>query len=189
MTDYTTLNDIMLMIQNNDHTAFINHIPTLEHDELISQLVSTLCNTTHSSHWLESAMPKFNVNVDPDILQQNIMTLIQQDVSIETLRKISAILIDPSLVNFTMKQTLIDKMLDFFHKFRISMNLNDIDIIPHETIFFRICAILKKFKDAEPDKVRYTLENVCYIYAYRKHLNPQTVLKHMYSLLDYSDYY
>jgi len=188
MSNYNDYNQIMLMIQNDEFNMFINYIPKIMDVELANILVTTLCNSTHRCNWIELAMPRFNVEIGTDVLKQNLSNLIKEDISIEILRKISSLLSFYKLENNKEKQTLIDKMLDFFHHLRENIKAGE-NIIPGDIVFFKIVGILRKLKSTDADKVRYTLENVCYLFADHRNLDPQKILKQMYTYLKYEEYY
>jgi len=187
MANYN-INEINDIIQNNDYDLFIHTIPMILDEKIVNQLIKELCKCDKCS-WLELAIPRFNIEIRKDIVQKMLSEIVTETITISNLRKISILLTKHSFKNEEEKLMLVDKMYSYFTEIRESLSTESNLVIPGDIVFYKIIAILRNLKETDPTRVRYILENICFIFSYQRELNFQTILKQMYKILKFKEYY
>ena len=188
MANYNDINELKNIIKNNEYDIFINIIPRILDEDLANKLISYLCNLDNCN-WLELAIPRFSIKIGKDIIQQHLSEIIRDEISIINLRKISCLLTKYDIKDKNEKVALINKMFEHFTEVRKSLTSEMNRVIPGDIVFYKIIAVLRNLKECNEDKVRFTLENICFIFSYQRELNFQVILKQMYQVLKYSEYY
>lgn len=179
------------MIQNNEYDLYINFIPKLLDSKVVDNLINKLCSYSCDPSWLNLTVPRLSISISPKIIENNIIKLIKQNITINIVQKIAILYNNTIYISTNNLDIFINKMMDSFYQIKTQCcNQNNFTPknIKSEIIFFKIVGLLKKLKNIDSQKIKYILETFCYIFASERKLNYSKLINQLYVLLDYSKF-